>query len=122
MDKPLVIGQIPHHGALSNHNNTFWKKRNRFEESAMVVSSGPNSYNHPSTQVLDFFIKNRYNVFSTSKTLLANDLINSDTLKEIIQNLDIYSYPESFENSKIEGDQSFSIDLNDKCYKYLPSS
>ena len=122
LDKQLIIGQIPHHGAFGNHNNTFWKKRNRFDETAMVVSTGPNSYDHPSTQVINFFLKNGFVVYSTSEKIFHDHLINYDSLKEIRENLDIYCYPEPGENSSFEGDQTFSLDINDKSYKYLPSS
>ncbi len=121
LDKPLIIGQIPHHGAFGNHNNTFWKKRKRIKKTAMIVSSGPNSYGHPSIEVLYFFVKNGYRVYSTSKNILSQDLVNYNNVNDTMINLDIYSFHEQGESSEFEGDQVFSIDVNGISYNYLPT-
>jgi len=122
LDKTLTIGQIPHHGAFGNHNNTFWKKRNRFDKTAMVVSSGPNSHDHPSTQVINFFLEYCFVIYSTSEKFYADFQINNESIKELRENLDIYSYSDPGENSYYNGDQTFFLDTNIISYKYLASS
>jgi beta-lactamase superfamily II metal-dependent hydrolase len=117
LDKMLVLGQIPHHGSISNHNNTFWKIRKRLDKTAMVVSSGQNSYNHPSTPVLDFFKKNNFIIYSTSE----DSIISNKLIKEIRETLDIYSYAEPKENSSLNGDQKFQFHVSEIGYKYLPN-
>jgi competence protein ComEC len=120
LNKPLTIGQIPHHGAFGNHNNTFWKKRNRIDKTAMVVSSGPNSYDHPSDQVIDFFLKNDFALYSTSEKLYLDLPIHNESINELIENLDVYSYSDPKENSIHNGDQTFFLDVNNLNYRYLP--
>ncbi|PSR11773.1 MAG: hypothetical protein C7N36_14835 [Bacteroidetes bacterium] len=59
-DKKMVVGQSPHHGAFNNHNNAFWRKRNWVDFPQIAISTGPNSYGHPSPAVINFFTKQGY--------------------------------------------------------------
>jgi len=113
----LVLGQIPHHGSIGNHNNAFWRIRKRVDKTAMVVSAGQNSYNHPSIQVLDFFKKNNFIIYST----FEDSKINNKIINEIRDTLDIYSYTEPKENSFLNGDQKFQFKVKELGYKYLPN-
>lgn len=122
LDKMLIIGQIPHHGAFGNHNNTFWKKRYRCDKAAMIVSTGPNSFDHPSPRVINFFLTNGFALYSTSEKFYHDFQIISGSIDEIRENLDIYSYFDPDENSLYNGDQTFSLDNNNLGYRYVPSS
>lgn len=65
LSEKLILAQIPHHGAAKNHNNTFWKKRNRLSNCPAIISVGPNNYNHPSNIVTDFFLKHDFELHFT---------------------------------------------------------
>ena len=121
LNKTLTIGQIPHHGASGNHNNTFWKKRIRFDKTAMVVSSGPNSYDHPSNQVINFFLKYGFILYSTSKKFYSDSQIPNASIKELRENLNVFSYSDPGEIFDFNGDQTFLLDTTKITYKYLSS-
>jgi beta-lactamase superfamily II metal-dependent hydrolase len=110
--KCLLIGQVPHHGAFCNHNNTFWKKRNRFYKTAMVISTGPNSYDHPSEKVMDFFLDNGFSVYSTSNAI-------DSRLNDIVPSLDVFSYHDDLQSSNNIGDQIFVFDNKEFDYKHI---
>ncbi len=110
LDKILTLGQIPHHGAFGNHNNTFWKKRKRFNRTAMIVSAGVNSYDHPSPKVIDFFLENSFVLYSTSDT--------SNYPRDLIETLDVFSYSDPDYNSTRIGDQTFIFNSKDLDYKH----
>jgi hypothetical protein len=122
LDKKLLIGQIPHHGAFGNHNNTFWKKRNRADNTSMVVSTGLNSFGHPSDKVIDFFLKQNFIIYSTSQDEFIPRDKRLDYIKEVIENLEVFSFSEFSENSIFEGDHIFSLDSNTFDFKHLSSS
>lgn len=75
-DGVLFLGQIPHHGSSSNHNESFWKSLNKDTKSSVIFSCGVNSYNHPSVDVVHFFQQNHYNIEYTNKVggLLYEDI------------------------------------------------
>lgn len=77
----LLLGQSPHHGAKGNHNNAFWKKRNRLNDTPVVFSVGTNPYNHPDKETAEFFHTNNYKILSTNKigSLLKYDNIETLT-------------------------------------------
>lgn len=52
-NRPLRLGQIPHHGSKSNHNRAFWKNRQHDLGTPASISVGPNPYGHPSTHVIE---------------------------------------------------------------------
>jgi hypothetical protein len=111
LGKLLALGQIPHHGAFGNHNNTFWKKRRRFVRTAMIVSTGVNSYDHPSQKVIDFFLYNGFAVYSTSDM--------SSYPKDITDTLDVFSYSDPDISSNRIGDQTFILNSKELDYRYL---
>jgi beta-lactamase superfamily II metal-dependent hydrolase len=78
----LVAGQIPHHGARGNHVREFWKKLKRIKPCPIVVSFGPNIYNHPNEKVIEDFKKLNFEINTTGK-------INTST--EISKALDTFS-------------------------------
>lgn len=79
--KKLIIGQAPHHGAFANHSNAFWRKRNWSKIPQIAISTGPNSYGHPSPEAISFFQKNGYNIRVTGdasrQTPEVEDKINA---------------------------------------------
>jgi competence protein ComEC len=107
LENTLVLGQIPHHGAFGNHNNTFWKKRKRINSTAMVVSTGTNSYGHPSGQVINFFRDNDFKIFSTSDRFNKDFGLKKEMIDEISSTLDIYSNSEPDEGINLDCDKTF---------------
>jgi beta-lactamase superfamily II metal-dependent hydrolase len=52
-NRPLRLGQIPHHGAKSNYNRSFWRRRSYESETPAAISVGPNGYGHPSPHTIE---------------------------------------------------------------------
>jgi hypothetical protein len=109
LEKMLCVGQSPHHGAENNHNNAFWKKRNRKTATPIVFSVGRNGYNHPSKNTISSFLKNEYDIYSTNNTGALLSLTQNSELCKTLINLDIYSSSVVLSHSKTAGDQSFSF-------------
>lgn len=108
----LLLGQSPHHGALSNHNNSFWKKRNRNKNTPIVFSVGENHYNHPSKDAVNFFIEHSYKLYATNMVgALQNE---SKAVSEARSLLDMFSVkkPHNGNISDLEGDKEFSFNVN----------
>ena len=86
LDGVLFLGQSPHHGSINNHNEDFWRSIKRDSSSKVVFSCGVNSYRHPSTEVVNFFHQNHYNIEYTNKVggLLYEEL---EKLKTFLWNL-----------------------------------
>ena len=104
----LLIAQSPHHGAKTNHNNSFWKKRKRNKQTPIVFSVGTNSYNHPSKETISFFSKNDYKLFATNK---KGALLNISTqAKEISVSLNMFSFEKNIDNNELQGDKIFEIE------------
>ncbi len=59
-DSNLLLAQSPHHGAWSNHWDTFWKQRKKKDGAFAVISVGTNQYKHPSQKTVDSFINHQY--------------------------------------------------------------
>lgn len=105
----LLLGQSPHHGAGGNHNNAFWKKRNRSNNTPVVFSVGENHYNHPSGDAVNSFINNNYKLYSTNKvgSLVRNE---SKAALEARNVLNLFSKKSQNGNiSDLEGDKKFSF-------------
>jgi beta-lactamase superfamily II metal-dependent hydrolase len=51
----LLLGQSPHHGAKSNHYNSFWKNRDHQKGAFAIFSVGNNGYGHPDRDTVNFF-------------------------------------------------------------------
>lgn len=71
--KPMVLGQVPHHGSPENHYREFWRKRMHAPDTPVVVSVGPNRYGHPSREVIDDLRSLRYRVDITDQNIEAED-------------------------------------------------
>lgn len=117
LENTLILGQIPHHGAFGNHNNTFWKKRKRVNDTAMVVSTGTNSYGHPSESVINFFRDNNFKIFSTSDRFNIDFGIKKEIINEISSTLNVYSFSEPDENSNLDSDKTFYFTADKIEYK-----
>jgi len=106
-----LLGQIPHHGAKRNHYSSFWKTLNNKGTSSMVVSVGKNHYGHPSKDVVDFFTKEKYMVYSTQYSgLYINRTVAKKTDLEIT--LDVFSEIVEDYKDYSSGDKSFELTNN----------
>lgn len=104
----LLIAQSPHHGAKTNHNNAFWKKRNREIQTPIIFSVGTNSYDHPSKEAVKFFRENDYKIFSTNKKGALSDM--SEEIKEIVLALNMFSTEKIVNDNDWQGDKTFKIE------------
>jgi competence protein ComEC len=115
----LLLGQSPHHGAIGNHRNSFWKTgiKERSDNTPIVISVGENVYNHPSPQTVDFFKGHNFSVFSTNQTGYLNTSIGVLS-KEISALLDTSSdhMRTGRYNKCLNGDQKFIITNNELTY------
>tara|TARA_R100001460_G_scaffold73077_2_gene113962 strand:+ start:1133 stop:2065 length:933 start_codon:yes stop_codon:yes gene_type:complete len=64
--KKLILAQVPHHGSRDNHYKEFWNLRNRDIDTPIVISCGPNGYDHPAPEVIIDLEKLDYKVEATS--------------------------------------------------------
>lgn len=103
----MILGQSPHHGSKSNHSNAFWKKRNRTQNTPLVISVGTNNYNHPAKEVVDFFNKNDFDLHSTNKTGSLLEFDHNSESNKITRQLDVFSSIDYIQNSKYTGDKIF---------------
>jgi competence protein ComEC len=101
----LLLGQGPHHGAKSNHNNAFWKKRNRDVQTPIVFSVGTNGYGHVSSEAVNFFSKNDYAIFSTN----TEGALKSTFSRSISLSLNAFSVLKTPKHNNLQGDQSFFL-------------
>lgn len=65
-DKKIMLGQIPHHGSIDNHNLEFWRRLKYDDNTPLVISVGPNSYDHPSDKVISELSDLNYKIEFTS--------------------------------------------------------
>jgi beta-lactamase superfamily II metal-dependent hydrolase len=65
--KPLLLGQIPHHGSKDNYHENFWHKFSRQQTPLAAISVGDNSYKHPSLTVLESLHSAGYGIHCTNK-------------------------------------------------------
>ena len=105
----LMVGQSPHHGAFGNHNNTFWKKRNRQSASSVVFSVGSNHYGHPANQVVDFFRSEQFGIYSTNNIGGLDLLKQTSEAKKSSSMLDMYSIVDDNTTSDLQGDKIFIL-------------
>lgn len=83
----FFAGQIPHHGSIKNYNGTFWKKRRaEGDKPISVISSGPNSYGHPSPKLISELIRIGYDVKVTGEETTI-----SSEARGILNSLDVFS-------------------------------
>ncbi len=108
----ISLGQSPHHGSFHNHNNTFWKKRDRDSITPIVFSVGKNSYKHPGEKVVSFFRENDFDIHSTNKVGGIEISTPSQVSMTVSNHFDVFSNITSIStsNSKLQGDQKFTID------------
>ncbi|MEA3495574.1 MAG: MBL fold metallo-hydrolase [Bacteroidota bacterium] len=108
LQSKLILAQSPHHGAKTNHNNAFWRKRNRETQTPIVFSVGTNSYDHPSEEAVKFFRKNDYKIFSTNKKGALSEM--KEEIKEIVLALNMFSIKEIVDDNDLQGDKIFDLD------------
>ncbi|MFC1734014.1 MBL fold metallo-hydrolase, partial [candidate division KSB1 bacterium] len=113
----LLLGQSSHHGSFHNHNNDFWRKRERETNTPIFFSAGTNIYNHPHKSVVSFFVNQQYDIYSTNRVGGLTSI--SDHGKHVSRLLDLISNKTQKEKpSKFSGNQTFEI--NNGNIKYLP--
>lgn len=110
----LSLAQSPHHGAKSNHYDSFWKTKKHFEKTPIVFSVGSNIYNHPSEKAVTFFseLKHNYKIFSTNQVGNLNEFASNPKSDIINAYLDLSGSQEIvFNNSETQfsGDQIFNL-------------
>lgn len=52
--KKLLAAQIPHHGSIHNHVESFWQQFTDLEKTDIIISVGER-YKHPNVKVVNFF-------------------------------------------------------------------
>ncbi|MCB0665766.1 MAG: hypothetical protein KDC80_08085, partial [Saprospiraceae bacterium] len=110
LEKKLAICQSPHHGAFRNHNNSFWRKRNKQENPIVAFSVGDNHYGHPNAKVVDFFRKNEFTIFSTNYIGGLSPDQSNVKAKEVSSTLDLISRKKNVNNtSSGAGDITLNI-------------
>lgn len=103
----ILIAQCPHHGAKKNLNKIFWRKRKRHEVTPIVISVGPNKYNHPSDEVISFFDKTtNYKILRTDQTKIGATTKKAQTTSEI---LDVFSINTTSATKKINSQIKFNL-------------
>lgn len=110
--RKMLMSQVPHHGSKGNLNKSFWQIRKRGEITPVIVSVGDNKYNHPSSEVINFFDKtNNYDLYRTDRIKnLSRSASNSSSF------LDIVSYKKDSGNNS-NGDKKIIFD-NKTCIIY----
>lgn len=79
-NRPLLLGQIPHHGAERNHYPAFWRRQERKPGTPAPISVGPNNYGHPAENTirgmenLDFDVRTTGRVDKLEKMEISMDL------------------------------------------------
>lgn len=86
--KKLILAQVPHHGSRDNHFKEFWNLRNRDKNIPIVISCGPNGYNHPAQEVILDLESLDYKVEATSNPVGSS-----------LRDIDVFAMKE---NSNIE--------------------
>ncbi len=109
-EEQLLVGQIPHHGAKRNHYAPFWKKIHKIDSSILIVSVGENQYGHPSNDVISFFKKEGFSIYSTLNTgKYFNNSSSNISSSEIALNM--FSLPTNPYLNMKENDKVFNIDF-----------
>lgn len=106
----LILGQSSHHGSKLNHKNSFWKNLKRNDHTPIVFSVGRNTYNHPAKEVVDFFQKNKFKIFSTNA--VGPFSTNSVVAKTASTHLQTFGTRIPKTNTDFEGDKIFEIDAS----------
>lgn len=103
----ILIAQCPHHGAKKNLNKIFWRKRKRHEITPIIISVGPNKYNHPSDQVINFFDKtSNYKIIRTDQMKVGTVTKKAQTTSQI---LDIFSINTTSTTKKSNSQIKFNL-------------
>jgi len=79
-NRPLRLGQVPHHGSKANYYRAFWKNRQHSPRTPSPISVGSNPYGHPSNYVIEE-MQDRldYKVHTTGRVEQVNEpSISSD--------------------------------------------
>jgi beta-lactamase superfamily II metal-dependent hydrolase len=77
IDKPLRLGQAPHHGSFNNYLDQFWDNIPLMKEKVAVFSAGLNiQYQHPHLEVIRKFEKNGFIINATNIVYGMKQYIN----------------------------------------------
>lgn len=94
-DGNLLLTQSPHHGAWSNHWDTFWQQRKKKDGAFAVISVGKNQYKHPSQKTVDSFIKHQYQLRYTAAVGSLRKIERSSVAQKNAIALNVFSSTES---------------------------
>lgn len=105
LNKKLLLGQIPHHGSIKNHNIRFWRKLNKDINMSLAVSAGNHTqYGHPDEKVILNFGEEAFKVYSTNHVGEMTEFLKNKA-KKVSDKLDMSS--EIYSSGR---DWVFSID------------
>ncbi len=115
-ENQLQLAQAPHHGSKYNHNQLFWKNRNRIKDCPVVFSSGTSKHNLPNREVVEDFYKYNYKIYSTNFVNGIKEMIeNKETEPQIDYSYLFDNFTEKVsefslkDKSRFEGDKVFEI-------------
>ncbi|WP_166727660.1 ComEC/Rec2 family competence protein [Mucilaginibacter gilvus] len=113
-EKSLRVAQSAHHGAQSSHNNTFWSKRKKLEDTKIVFSVGDNIYRHPNSDVVKYFEENSFKIHSTNNIGTLKQISINKAVKVVMSHIETFSAPSQHPkySSDYYGHQEFKIDTN----------
>ncbi len=107
----LILAQCPHHGAILNHKNSFWKLIKRNEKTPIVISVGENIYGHPAKEVIENLSNNNYEIYATNEFGVLSNFKHSIEFKEVRTHLSTFGdVVASSQKDNLNGDKIFEID------------
>lgn len=110
----LLLCQIPHHGAIENHQMEFWSKLDYEINCPAIVSAGQHKrYSHPSKEVVRDFHDHSFKIHSTN---FVNGMQDFFSEKADNVSLKLGMASEVFENLEMEGDQVFQLTTDTVIY------
>ncbi len=79
----LIVGQIPHHGSKDNYHKDFWRLNKSGDKPVATISTGENSYGHPSEYVVSNLEKFGYQVDLTNRNRITPNVHHASDLNII---------------------------------------
>lgn len=104
-DKPIKLGQAPHHGSSNNYSANFWNNLETHKDKLAIFSAGVNDQcHHPHLEVIQSFRKNGYGIRATN---IVNGMeVYAKQIRKKTLVLDTIS--DISEDHLIGGDKSFN--------------
>ncbi len=87
--RPMLLGQVPHHGSIHNYSSGFWKNRVHEPGSPVAISVGPNTHGHPSPEVIEKLTEIQFDVQTTYTEPVSTPNIDAHSILA----LDVISKP-----------------------------